>query len=83
MAHQKVPYPRVQFHEVGRNRGNWMITNSLIEREKQWAIVHDWQNETWEVWANGKLHGICDTHDEADRRLDSIIEQYLEDPSRW
>jgi hypothetical protein len=81
MAHQRVSRPRVQFHEVTAT--SWMITNNRIEDEKEWAIVHDLHNKTWEVWANGKLHGICNSEREADRRMDSIIEEYLEDPSRW
>ena len=61
--------PDVKFYEVGQNYGSWSLTTDRIEARSEWAILHDYDDERWDAWVNGRCMGRYRTEHEADAAM--------------
>ena len=67
--------PDVGFYEVSAM--THLGITSRIERQEEWAIVHDRFDDTWEVWAAGELYDVSDSPATARQKLREATDERL------
>lgn len=65
--------PSVEFYEHGKGRGNFMLVMNKIEAKRQWAIVHDLEEDRWEVWVDGQNVDTVYTQGEAQKSMQRFL----------
>jgi hypothetical protein len=59
----------VHYYTTGLRVGDWNSVMNRIEANKEWAIVHDTQDEMWEVWCEDLKNCSCFTKAEAEEEI--------------
>ncbi|HET7056210.1 MAG TPA: hypothetical protein VFI12_07080 [Thermomicrobiales bacterium] len=65
--------PAVQFYETSALTHEARINH--IERQDEWAIIHDRFNDEWEVWADGQLYDVSRSSATARQKLHEAMEE--------
>ncbi|MFC6084128.1 hypothetical protein [Sphaerisporangium aureirubrum] len=70
----KIDMRSVKYYTQGRVPGDWNSVQNRIERNSEWAIVHDIAEGRWEVWCDGRMYtGTCTDKEEAEAIMEKMI----------
>jgi hypothetical protein len=67
--------PEVEFYDM-RQYSPWLLEK--IERNGEWAIVYDMEDDRWDVYVNGEHRTRCHTQREAARIMAQFVNGELE-----